>query len=50
MYEQKKRNVRSEGFTRIRIRRSLFIIGMLSIAVINFLVFWLYVNFNSIIL
>ena len=50
MYEQKKRNVRSEGFTRIRIRRSLFIIGMLSIAVINFLVFWLYVNFNSILM
>lgn len=50
MYEQKKRSVRSEGFTRIRIRRSLFIIGMLSIAVINFLVFWLYVNFNSILM
>ena len=50
MEAQKKRSVRSEKFTRIRLRRSLFIAGMLSIAIINFLVFWLYVNFNSILM
>ena len=34
----------------IRIRRNLFILGMLSIALINFLVFWLYVNVDSILM
>lgn len=45
-----EKKVRSVGFRRIRLRRRLFIIGMLSIAVANFLVFWLYVNFNSILM
>ena len=40
----------SEGFRKMRIRRTIFICGMLSIAVLNFLVFWLYVNFNSILM
>ena len=42
--------VHSEGFREIRLRRGLFIAGMLSIAILNFLVFWLYVNFNSILM
>lgn len=45
-----ERKTHSSGFTRIRRRRTLFICGMLSIAVANFLVFWLYVNFNSILM
>ena len=45
-----EKKVRSVGFKQIRMRRRVFIIGMLSIAVLNFLVFWLYVNFNSILM
>lgn len=45
-----EKKVRSVGFKQIRMRRRVFIIGMLSIAVLNFLVFWLYVNFNSILI
>ena len=41
---------RSEGFYAMKVRRGLFIGGMLSIAILNFLVFWLYVNFNSILM
>lgn len=33
-----------------RRKQQLFIIGMLSVALINFLIFWLYVNFSSIML
>ncbi len=42
--------VYSGGFEKIKLHRTLFIIGMLSIAILNFLVFWLYVNFNSILM
>ena len=41
---------RSEGFYAMKVRRGLFIGGMLGIAILNFLVFWLYVNFNSILM
>ncbi|MBQ7369769.1 MAG: sugar ABC transporter permease [Clostridia bacterium] len=34
----------------IKLRRNLFILGMLSIALINFLVFWVYVNVDSILM
>ena len=34
----------------MRIKRSCFIIGMLSIAIINFLIFWVYVNVDSILM
>ena len=34
----------------IKFRRNLFILGMLSIALINFLVFWVYVNIDSILM
>ena len=47
---QEKAKRRGSEFSKIRFKRSLFIIGMMSIAVINFLVFWLYVNFNSILM
>lgn len=33
---------------KVNVKRGVFIVGMLSIAIANFLVFWLYVNFSSI--
>lgn len=50
MQEKVKRDAKSNGFSKIRLKRTLFIVGMLSIAIANFLVFWLYVNFNSILM
>lgn len=34
----------------MKFKRNLFIIGMLSIAILNFLVFWVYVNIDSILM
>ncbi len=48
--DKTEKKIHSTGFRLIRLRRNLFIAGMLSIAIANFLVFWLYVNFNSILM
>ena len=41
---------RRTGFNENRLRKNLFIVGMLSIAIVHFLVFWLYVNLSSILM
>ena len=41
---------RQTGFNENRLRKNLFIVGMLSIAIVHFLVFWLYVNLSSILM
>ena len=41
---------RRTGFNENRLRKNLFIVGMLSIAIVHFLVFWVYVNLSSILM
>ena len=41
---------RRTGFNENRLRKNLLIVGMLSIAIVHFLVFWLYVNLSSILM
>ena len=41
---------RRTGFNENRLRKNLFIVGMLSIAIVHFLVCWLYVNLSSILM
>ncbi len=41
---------KKDGFKSRRVKRGLFIAGMLSVGLIQFLVFWVYVNFNSILM
>ena len=38
------------GFGKNQLRKNLFVVGMLSVAMIHFLVFWLYVNLSSILM
>lgn len=45
------RSVKKTGTFKTRqTKKRIFIIGMLSVAVVQFLIFWVYVNFNSIIM
>ena len=45
-----EKTIKKNGFTKLKFRKKIFIVGMLSIAIANFLVFWLYVNFNTILM
>lgn len=46
----KSNSVRTSPFRMRRLKKTVFVWTMLFLAVINFLIFWLYVNFNSIVI